>query len=597
MPSTREVVIPGSAYVGGEWDEMGMVETLLEQNQSLSETIDELSLAREDVGWNRMLAGEGDVEDYNRDGLRAITSRARLYARRDPNIKQAIRVQCNYVWAQDFSINARDARVQEVIDRFMSDKKNQSEITSHSARILKERELQIAGNLFFAFFVNEKSGRVRVRSFPFEQVSTIYFNPEDQREPWYYLREWSVRKVGDKFGMESVEKRKRWYPDWRYSTVHPESLGGIPVENVPIYHVKVGADDFSKFGLSEVHAALDWARAYKEFLTDWAALTKALARFAWKATVKGGQQAVNTAKGKLGRDPASALATQQNRTVAGGIAVVSDGDTSGFNLEPIPKAGAQPKAEDGRRLLLMIAAAVGLPETFFGDVSVGTLATAESLDRPTELRFVDRQALWRDIWNDILEFVVDKAMEAGKLPGTFEEDIDTEEEGDGRWILAAPEPEPGQEPVDEGDRGIDITFPPILQHSQLEAVQAAVAAVTLNGSTLNDTVWTPQLAARTLLQAAGIEDIDAALKEIFPVDETGKPMLREDDEARAELSAAAALKKAKLSGNDPTAKPPAPGGPPNGPPQNVAEALADAAAALAESVAEIRVYLEELRAA
>jgi hypothetical protein len=40
-----------------------------------------------------------------------------------------------------------------------------------------------------------------------------------------------------------------------------------------------------------VYAALDWARAYKEFLEDWASIAKALSRFAWKSRTRQGNQA------------------------------------------------------------------------------------------------------------------------------------------------------------------------------------------------------------------------------------------------------------------------------------------------------------------
>ena len=72
----------------------------------------------------------------------------------------------------------------------------------------------------------------------------------------------------------------------------------------------------------------------------------------------------------------------------------------------------------------MVAAATGLPESFFGDVSVGTLATARSLDRPTELKFHSRQTLWADVLRDLLGYVIDQAVTAprGQLQGTVATD-------------------------------------------------------------------------------------------------------------------------------------------------------------------------------
>src|SRR5690606_26615419 len=88
----------------------------------------------------------------------------------------------------------------------------------------------------------------------------------------------------------------------------------------------------------------------------------------------------------------------------------------GTSLQPVRTSGATVSAEDGRRLLLMVAASSGLPETFFGDASIGTLATAKSLDRPTELMMEDRQKLWRDVFINILEFVRLWAVKAPRGP-------------------------------------------------------------------------------------------------------------------------------------------------------------------------------------
>jgi transketolase len=38
----------------------------------------------------------------------------------------------------------------------------------------------------------------------------------------------------------------------------------------------------------------------------------------------------------------------------------------------------------------------GVPETFLADVSTGNLATATTLDRPTELVFMEKQEAWRE---------------------------------------------------------------------------------------------------------------------------------------------------------------------------------------------------------
>lgn len=537
------------------------------QLEHLVERLADLELAREDSGWLRL--GIEGTDDFTRQGLGLIAETCRLYAAKNPLIKRAVALQTFYIWAQGVSFVAKDPRVQDVVDDFLDDRKNQVELTSHQARTGKERDLAVSGNLFFAFFVNQSTGRVRVRSIPFAEVQDIYFNPEDRREPWYYLRQWSTSHLQPGSPTPIVVQRKAWFPDWRHTRAKVPELGGIEVIDTPIYHVKVDGFDGMKFGVPEVYAAIDWARAYKEFLTDWATLVKALSRFAWKQTVRGGVAARTAAVAKLGRQPASALEVQTNRATPGGTWVQSEGS----DLAPIPKTGATTSADDGRRLLLMVAAATGNPETFFGDVSVGTLATATSLDRPTELRFRDRQSLWSDVLRDILDWVIDRAIEApnGPLDGQFVPE-EAGEEGEGEWILAPGEPKPGAEPEEEGNRSVEVKFPPILEHDFAGSVTAAVQAITLGGSPISSDLLTPRQAGEILLAALNIDNAEEWLDEAFPVDKDGNPVDRPDQAARKAMALDIAKATAPVVA---PGQPPAPpqGGQDNNPPSPAQEAL------------------------
>jgi hypothetical protein len=252
-----------------------------------------------------------------------------------------------------------------------------------------------------------------------------------------------------------------------------------------------------KFGVPEVYAALDWAKAYKSFLEDWATIVRAYSRFAWNVTTKGGKAGIAAAKTKLSTTLSAASGQDTNPPPVTGASFIG---TEGVGIQPIRTAGATTSAEDGRRLLLMVAATLGLPESFFGDVSVGTLATAKSLDRPTELKFKSRQSLWSDTLTAILDYVVMWAVKAGKLKGTIVE----EEDGMPRVQLSD---------VDEnGDpisASVQVNFPPILEHDVAASVQAIVQADT-SGKVDDKTI------SRLLLQALGVDGIEAALDALYP---------------------------------------------------------------------------------
>lgn len=449
-------------------------------NALLEESIRHLELEMEDEGWQRLVGG-GERE-FSREGLRKIASNSRLMFLKNPLINRAVLVQSYYVWAQGVTITSDDEATQALITEFVEDPANQAELTSHQARTMKEQDLQVSGNLFFVLFSDMATGAVKVRTIPLDEITEIISDPEDLKTPWFYKREWTVSATDIGTGVSTEKTLTAYYPDIRYSPVDAgrvDTIGGKPVNwDSPVYHVRVGGLSDMRFGVPEVYSAIDWAKAYKSFLEDWATIVRSYAKFAWNLNTTGGAKAVAAAKARLGTT-ASTSQRDTNPTTVGSVFV-----GSGAEMQPIRTAGATTSAEDGRRLLLMVASSFGLPETFFGDVQTGNLATAKSLDRPTELKFRDRQELWRSILDTILQYAVAKSKRAAN---------------GGLRLANAPE-----------KAKITIKFPPILEHDVAQTVQAIVAAATLDGKSPAGTIdW--KTTARLVLEALGVADIEEVL--------------------------------------------------------------------------------------
>lgn len=479
-------------------------------NTELQERLAALEMALEADGW-RLLTMQADQE-FSRDGLRLITELARIMHLKNPLIRRGVQVQRLYVWGQGWNVRAANPEIQGVLDGFLWDVKNQAELTSHQARMQKETEQQTDGNTFFVFFVNGLTGRVRVRTIPFEEIIDIVCDPQDAKSPWYYKRSWTEQTLDAGSGAVETQMKTAYYPDWRYNPLtKPASIGGYPVrwEN-PVYHVKTGGFSTWKFGCSEIYAAIDWSRAYKEFLEDWASIVRAYRRFAFQLSTPGGKSSIAAAKAKLGTTyGAGGLGAETNPPPVVGSTFVAGSDVS---LTPVRTSGATVAAEDGRRLLLMVAAAVGLPETFFGDVSVGTLATASSLDRPTELAMRDRQTMWMDVYGAIFDYVLLWAVKAPRGPLRTMGTIISERDGD-----------EVDERVDWGevDAHVDIDFPPIRSEGMDAQITAIVKAATLDGKQPAGTLDLMTV-ARLLLVALGQDDIDSILAKMF--DKDGRPL-------------------------------------------------------------------------
>lgn len=478
---------------------------LAAENLVMRERIGELEQQLVDPEWVR-LTDDGHWE-FSRDGLKSITRLARLMYLKNPAIQRGVNIQRDYVFGQEVTIQAEDADVDEVVQAFLDDAKNQVELTSHRALLDKEVELALLGNLFFVFFVRPADGRVRVRTLPADEIEEIVSNPEDAKEPWYYKRVWTERKLDLASGnLGEPVVHTVYYPDWRYQpATKPAKIGeGTVAWDAPVFHVRAGGLPGMRFGVPEVYAALDWARAYKSFLEDWATIVRAYARFAWKVTTKGGATGITAARNRLATTLAAGSGETNPQPPAGSAFVASA--EGGADLQPVRTAGATTAAEDGRRLLLMVAATFGFPETFWGDTDVGTLATAKSLDRPSELKIVSRQALWRGVLKAILNFVVYHAVRAGQLDGTAE----PEDDGTPSVELAV-DPETGE----PRSQAVEVIFPPVVEHAVTETVGAIVEADKVLGRQGAKNL------SRLLLSAIGVDDVEAALDELY--DEDGNP--------------------------------------------------------------------------
>ena len=475
----------------------------------LTERMAELELALEDANWMRMMLD--GAQEFSREGLRKISELARMMFIKNPIIKRGVMVKALYIWAQGISVKYKNPDLNKVLQAFWDDDKNRAELTGHQAQMMKQVDLEVDSNIFFVFFPRPTDGRVRVRTLPFDEIVEIISDPEDSKSPWYYVRQWTEKGIA-KDGRRINRSRKACYPDWKYKPVTKmKKISGMDVLwDSPVYHIKIGGMSNWKFGVSRIYAAIDWARAYKEFLEDVASLMRAYSRFAWKRVTKGGKKAIAAERAKMATTLANSGGTGAETNpapVAGAMAILGEGT----DLQPMQLRGAAISAEDGRRFLLMAAAGLDLPETYFGDVSVGTFATAKTMDRPTELGMKEGQTFWTDVFREIFDYLMLWQFKAS-------EDNDVKKLGTLKTIEDNGEIEERIEWNNPLTAYLDIDFPPILEKDAQAAVQAVITALTLNGQEL--VLLNEEIATRLILKAMGEDDVDEIMMELFPNGET-----------------------------------------------------------------------------
>src|SRR5690606_13401476 len=124
----------------------------------------------------------------------------------------------------------------------------------------------------------------------------------------------------------------------------------------------------------------------------------------------------------------------------------------------------------------------------------GARATAETLDRPLELVINMRRDLWAGVFRDVVDYVIDCAVRAGRLSGTRLLDAYTKAE---RVILAG-----------EQDRGVSIDFPDLAEVDLKTLMDALKVADELGK-------LDPLVIARMALQALRVDDIDGEMAKLM----------------------------------------------------------------------------------
>jgi hypothetical protein len=465
------------------------------------ESIADLQLAMDDVGWQRIIAGA--EQEFTREGLRSISAACRIYSLKNPLVRRGMGLRTCYVWGQGVEISARangrkpdEQDVNTVLQQFLDDPGNRRVLFGAEAQQRIERALGTDGNLFLSLWTRPASGKVQVRVLPWDEITDVVRNPDDSSEPWFYHRRWQETELGPDAMQRPTTVREALYPALSYRPKSkPKTVSSIEVRwDAPVRHVKVNDLEGWRFGVPDAYAAIDWARAYKDFLEDWARLVKALSRFAWRTTAKGAGQA-SAIKAKIGASPARNPATGEIATV-GNTAVIGEGQI----LEAIPKSGATIDSESGRPLAMMVAAALGVPVTMLlaDPGQTGARATAETLDQPTELEMESRRSLWSDVLRDVTEHVVRESVRApkGLLKGKVVAD------GDGIETV---------ELAGKTEGTVDIAWPDLKDLDQAKVITAITTAM----STMT---IPPEIGLRLLLQALGVDSVDEIVDEMTDAD-------------------------------------------------------------------------------
>lgn len=498
--SRRKVTVSESGPSTGDLrtalNNLELAERRYQDGGRLSESVTELEQRLIDPGWQRFtVAIEQEFSDAGRRQMRSV---CRLMSIVNPLLVRGISLRSAYVHGGGVQRTARangkngnkEQDVQAVVAAFVTDEGNARSFTGPAARDRLEHSLSTDGEIYVALITRPMTGEVQTRVILADEIADIICNPEDRTEHWYYKRCWVERQYG-KDGSTTDVPREMLYPavDYRPGRKFRQFAGMQVAWDKPVLHIAVNRPEHWLHGIPDVYPAINWARAYKTFLEQWATLMAALSKYAWRSTAAGSKQA------KQIRSAVTAANPYRPETAGPGDVgqmVVTGADQT---LEAIPKSGATIDAESGRPLAMMVAAALGVPVTMLlsDPGQTGARATAETLDQPTELTMNQRREVWTAADDRILRYVIAEAVRApkGPLKGKITRDRFRERE-----VV---------ELAGDTDATVDIVWPDLSDTTVKEKIDAIVSA---HGTGLIP----PEEVLRLILAALGLRNADTIIE-------------------------------------------------------------------------------------
>ena len=343
----------------------------------------EAELKLEDEGWINLSADTGEI--ITSMERIANLKLSRLYYTKDPLARQAIRLWTDYTFGNGMTWQTEDEKAKKALEGFWDSKSNQAVLSAKGQRKSSDK-LLVDGEVFFAIFLGG-NGMATIRRIDPLEIAEIITNPDDIEDVRFYRRKWTDRQGS---AHETIYRSTT-----NLKGEATQDALGVSIQkndDALIYHLTYNTID--QRGNPLLLPALDWIKQYRRFLASRIAIMLALSKFAWRTKVKGGLAAVEAIKAK----------THQQEIAAASQLLENEGVTT----TPIKtETGASSAYQDGRMIKLQIAAAVGIPEQYFGDISIGNLATAKTVELPMMKMFQSYQKVWSNTYQDIDEVILE----------------------------------------------------------------------------------------------------------------------------------------------------------------------------------------------
>jgi hypothetical protein len=369
---------------------------------------EEQRLAAEAVAPQLFTLTTGDGED---PGFRRITSLATLrdlnplmhdrmlqvcyfLAVTTPFGKRIVEILTDYTLGKGVRITAKDPRVQEVIDNFWNDEVNDMDANIESWC----DEKTIFGELCVPVAVNPVDGKVRVGYIDPMNIDTIQFAEMATADGTASINvPFAVRlrrEVGEVLQKPMLIIR-------RVEDPNDENYGRL---NGECFYWSLNKVKSASRGFSELFALADWIDVFDQLIFDFADKCRFLNSFVWHYTLTGADpKKVSEFKDKLTKDP-----PRQGGVQVTNEQVKIEAQTPDFKGQDMAQGAAMVKKYG--------LGGAGIPPVLMGDGDDANRASALEMNAPFTKKIQKRQNLLSRCIKAVLNFVLDRAQQAGVLP-------------------------------------------------------------------------------------------------------------------------------------------------------------------------------------
>ncbi len=559
------------------------------------------------LAWQSLDYLGGSEQDMQAVQRRKLVQQARVAWQQDPQLGAAVDLMNDFVLGRGVPApQARDPKVQEIIDEAWNDEDNQLILTSYPAQMALGTDLSLQSNLFMLMFTGA-DGKVKLGMLDHDTVENVVRDEDNRRKVIYYVSrrrhiKWDY--VNDVPAYDSDLDRKRgerilYYQHWRNEPNRGQKAPTAKMGKGRVYHVAINRTGEMAFGHPTMHRVLRWANAFNSLMEARVDAAKAAAAFVMKRKVKGTPNQVRklatqilSKRGELGRSVDTAGEDYLIGPRSGSVITENEQvEHESFKLD----SGSAGANVDGQMIRSQISAATHFPQHYLGDIGSANLATATSMELPVLKAVESRQEVFEQLFRWFIDRVIEEAVKAGAITETLSDEEwakkqeEMEQEGttdsppvatgmesvggqamatqEAAMELGAPEPEPATDEERKRDLSYDFSLPNPLRRMMSDLVNS----VSTIARTFDPNGTNMEL-SRTLLGVAlgeglEMEDPGQVVEKVFPPGYQDPAMAALQAQQEAAAMPAPAPEQGpmqQVTGPEPGLVPPQPGMAPTG---------------------------------